>query len=84
MTTIAELMRDAPLFADMRSDRLQLLAGCGQNVQFREGETLFREGDAADVVRLLRTKPRRRPTQRPSYRSTRPAPPSTTRTCPVM
>lgn len=54
MTTIAELMREAPLFADMRSDRLQLLAGCGQNVQFREGETLFREGDAADVFYLLR------------------------------
>src|SRR5690349_25001453 len=49
MKTIADLMRDAPLFADMRSDRLQLLAGCGQNVQFAEGATLFREDTRAEV-----------------------------------
>ena len=54
MKTIADLMREAPLFADMRSDRLQLLAGCGRNVQFAEGETLFREEEAADVFYLLR------------------------------
>ena len=54
MKTIADLMHEAPLFADMRSDRVQLLAGCGQNVQFGEGEMLFREGAAADVFYLLR------------------------------
>ena len=54
MRTIADLAREAPLFADMRSDRLALLAGCGRNVQFAEGETLFREGDPADVFYLLR------------------------------
>ena len=54
MKTIADLMREAPLFADMRSDRLRLLAGCGSNVQYAEGETLFREGTPADVFYLLR------------------------------
>jgi CRP/FNR family cyclic AMP-dependent transcriptional regulator len=54
MRTIAELVREAPLFADMRSDRLALLSGCGRNVQFAEGETLFREGEAADVFYVLR------------------------------
>lgn len=54
MRTIADLMREAPLFADMRSDRLQLLAGCGRNVQFAEGETLFREEQPADLFYLLR------------------------------
>lgn len=54
MKTIADLMREAPLFADMRADRLQLLSGCGQNVQFAEGETLFREGEGADVFYVLR------------------------------
>jgi CRP/FNR family cyclic AMP-dependent transcriptional regulator len=54
MRTIADLVREAPLFADMRSDRLQLIAGCGRNVQFTEGETLFREEQAADVFYLLR------------------------------
>lgn len=54
MRTIADLVREAPLFADMRADRLQLISGCGRNVQFAEGETLFREGEAADVFYLLR------------------------------
>jgi CRP/FNR family transcriptional regulator, cyclic AMP receptor protein len=54
MKTIADLMLDAPLFADMRSDRLQLLAGCGQNVQFAEGDTLFREDTPAEVFYMLR------------------------------
>lgn len=54
MKTIADLMREAPLFADMRSDRLQLLAGCGHNVQFDEGATLFRENEAADFFYVLR------------------------------
>jgi CRP/FNR family transcriptional regulator, cyclic AMP receptor protein len=54
MRTIADLVREAPLFADMRSDRLQLIAGCGRNVQFTEGETLFREEQAAQVFYLLR------------------------------
>ncbi len=54
MRTIADLMREAPLFADMRTDRVELLAGCGRNVQFAEGETLFREDAAADVFYLLR------------------------------
>jgi CRP/FNR family transcriptional regulator, cyclic AMP receptor protein len=54
MNTIADLVREAPLFRDMRSDRLELLSGCGRNVQFDEGETLFREDDPADAFYLLR------------------------------
>ena len=54
MKSIAELVAEAPLFADMRPDRLELIAGCGQNVHFADGETLFREDTPADTFYLLR------------------------------
>ena len=54
MKTIAELVAEAPLFADLRSDRLDLIAGCGRNVHFADGEALFREDTPADTFYLLR------------------------------
>jgi CRP/FNR family cyclic AMP-dependent transcriptional regulator len=54
MRTIAELVAEAPLFADLRPDRLELIAGCGHNVHFADGETLFREDTPADSFYLLR------------------------------
>ena len=54
MKTIDTLLRDAPLFSDLPPERVELLAGCGANVHFDPGETLFREGDSADTFYLLR------------------------------
>ena len=54
MKTIAELVAEAPLFADLAPDRLDLLAGCGRNVHFADGEALFREDTPADTFYLLR------------------------------
>jgi CRP/FNR family transcriptional regulator, cyclic AMP receptor protein len=54
MKAIAELVAEAPLFADMSPDRLELISGCGQNVHFADGETLFREDTSADTFYLLR------------------------------
>ncbi len=54
MKQIADLVAESPLFAGMRADRLQLIAGCGQNVQFAEGEALFREDTTADAFFVLR------------------------------
>ncbi|MGA2757545.1 MAG: cyclic nucleotide-binding domain-containing protein [Solirubrobacteraceae bacterium] len=54
MTTLAELMKDAPFFAGLRTETLELVAGCGSNVQFEPGALIFREGEQADIFYLLR------------------------------
>jgi len=54
MKTIDMLLRDAPLFSDLPEPWLNLMAGCGVNVRFGAGETLFREGEQADTFYLIR------------------------------
>ncbi len=54
MNTLAEILRDAPLFRGLRSDWVELIAGCGSNVQFEAGELIFREGEPADFFYLVR------------------------------
>ena len=53
-TTLAEILADAPFFAGLRPDTIDLVAGCGSNVQFEPGALIFREGDQADAFYLLR------------------------------
>jgi len=53
-TTLAEILTDAPFFAGLRPETIDLVAGCGSNVQFEPGALIFREGDRADVFYLLR------------------------------
>ena len=53
-TTMAELLRDAPFFRGLRPETIELVAGCGSNVQYEAGAPLFREGDHADTFFLLR------------------------------
>lgn len=55
MKTLADLLRAHPLFADADSEAIAELAGCALNVHFRPGEVVFREGDEADAVYLLRS-----------------------------
>lgn len=54
MTTVAEILSDAPFFAGLTPDILDLVAGCGSNVQFEQGALIFREGEQADAFYLLR------------------------------
>ncbi|HXR14392.1 MAG TPA: cyclic nucleotide-binding domain-containing protein [Solirubrobacteraceae bacterium] len=54
MSTVADLLRDAPFFTGLRRDWVELVAGCGSNVHFKAGELIFREGDTADLFYLLR------------------------------
>jgi CRP-like cAMP-binding protein len=54
MTALAEIMKDAPFFAGLRTETLELVAGCGSNVQFEPGALIFREGEQADIFYLLR------------------------------
>jgi len=54
METIEAILHDVPLFQGLTSAELELIAGCGSNVRFREGELLFRDGDEADTFYVLR------------------------------
>jgi CRP/FNR family transcriptional regulator, cyclic AMP receptor protein len=54
VSTVADLLRDAPFFTGLRPDWVELVAGCGSNVHFDAGELIFREGDTADHFYLLR------------------------------
>ncbi|HWD07708.1 MAG TPA: cyclic nucleotide-binding domain-containing protein [Actinomycetota bacterium] len=52
--TIADLLAAHPIFAGVAPADLSLIAGCGRNAAFREGEYLFREGTQADQFFVVR------------------------------
>ena len=54
MHTLDEVIASSPVFAGMAHDDLALIAGCGRNVGFEEGQLLFREGQHADLFYLVR------------------------------
>jgi len=54
METLEGLLARHPFFEDLPEPDLKLIAGCGRNVAFREGQTVFREGEAANEFYLLR------------------------------
>jgi CRP-like cAMP-binding protein len=54
METIETLLHEVPLFEGLAPAELELIAGCGSNVRFREGEVLFREGDEANTFYVVR------------------------------
>jgi len=54
METIETILRDVPLFQGLTPEQLELIAGCGSNVHFSEGELLFRDGEEADTFYVLR------------------------------
>jgi len=49
-----EILAQVPFFEDMPEDEIALIAGCGRNVRFDAGETIFRQGDAADTFYVVR------------------------------
>ncbi len=55
MKTLDVLLAEHPLFAGLGDDLLQLVAGCATNVHFATGEYLFRTGESAEHVYLIRT-----------------------------
>ena len=52
--SLEQLLADVALFEDLDDDERALIAGCGQNVHFAEGEYIFRDGEAADSFFLIR------------------------------
>lgn len=55
MRTIYDLLADQPFFAGLPPSDLEVLAGCGENVHFRSGETIFREGEPAERFYVVRS-----------------------------
>ena len=53
METIDTILRDVPLFEGLPDAALELIAGCGSNVHFGEGELVFRQGDPADTFFVI-------------------------------
>jgi len=49
-----EVLAQVPFFEGMPDDEITLIAGCGRNVRFDTGETIFRQGDAADTFYVVR------------------------------
>jgi CRP-like cAMP-binding protein len=52
--SLESLLAEAPLLEGLDDANLALLAGCGSNVRFSEGEQLFRQGDPADTFYVVR------------------------------
>ncbi len=49
-----EILAGVPFFGGMGEEEIALIAGCGRNVHFDAGETIFRQGDAADTFFVVR------------------------------
>lgn len=52
--TIRDLLSEHPAFRDFDEAALDLIAGCGTNAHFPAGQLIFREGDPADKVYIIR------------------------------
>lgn len=51
---IRELLDTQPMFAGLAPGDLDVIAGCGRNVQIGAGTSLFREGEPADTFFAIR------------------------------
>ena len=54
MSKIKESMVEHPFFKDFKASHLELLAECSSHVHFNKGSYLFREGETADWLYLIR------------------------------
>ena len=52
--TLEPIIRGLPFFQGMEERHLEVITGCAKNVRFAEGETIFREGDPADLFYIVR------------------------------
>lgn len=55
MKTIKDLLEEHPFFNGLTHAQLELLAGCGKNVSFKEGQLIAKQGEAADHFFVVRT-----------------------------
>ena len=55
MEGLERIVREHSFFAGMKQDYTDIVTGCAKNVRFEPGDYLFREGDPADQLYLLRS-----------------------------
>lgn len=55
MKSIPDLLGEHPFFANLSSETLELIAGCGRNVHFRQDARIIAANESADVFYVLRT-----------------------------
>lgn len=54
MRGIRDLLAAHPFFADLDENDVDFIAGCGGNVWFGSGETIFEEGSQANTLYVIR------------------------------
>lgn len=54
MESLAAVLKDHEFLAGLTDSQIEFLAGCARNVRFEAGEYLFREGEEANQLLLLR------------------------------
>jgi CRP/FNR family transcriptional regulator, cyclic AMP receptor protein len=54
MRTLDQVVLDSPVFAELCEGCAEQLVGCANTIGFEAGETLFREGEPADVFYVMR------------------------------
>lgn len=52
--SLAPILAEHPFFSGLAPAHVDTIAGCAKNVRFLSGEVLFREGDDADRLWLVR------------------------------
>lgn len=55
METLERILHEHPFFEGIEPRIVAFLTGCAANVRFARGDFLFREGDPADALFLLRS-----------------------------
>jgi CRP-like cAMP-binding protein len=54
MRTLVEYLPEHPFFSGLEAATLEVVVGCARNVHFKQGEVLFRTGEAADTFYVVR------------------------------
>ena len=54
MENLGPTLKEHPFFKDLKQEYFDIILGCASNVRFKEGETIFREGDEANKFYLVR------------------------------
>lgn len=52
--TIKDLLTEHPFFEGLGENYIDIIAGCGKNVNFGAGKYIFNEGESADSFYILR------------------------------
>jgi len=52
--SLSRSLKKQKLISELADEHIEFLAGCTKNVRYQEGEYLFREGDEADWLYIVR------------------------------